>query len=99
MYGEMGLVHALTPCRHRFTAAFIACLLMTQFEQPHELLNAYIVANLRVNPIDKLARAGTTTLKKASRDLVSGFTYFTGESLLYGMRWFWTRLYYDHILE
>ncbi|KAL1661329.1 hypothetical protein GGG16DRAFT_60491 [Schizophyllum commune] len=69
--------------RHRFTAAFIACLLMTQFEQPHELLNAYIAANLRINPIDKPARAGTTTLKKASRDLVSGFTYFTGESLLY----------------
>uniref|UniRef100_D8Q6Y3 Uncharacterized protein n=1 Tax=Schizophyllum commune (strain H4-8 / FGSC 9210) TaxID=578458 RepID=D8Q6Y3_SCHCM len=42
---------------------------MTQFEQPHELLNAYIAANLRVKPIDKPARAGTTSLKKASRDL------------------------------
>ncbi|KAL1672042.1 hypothetical protein EV122DRAFT_295146 [Schizophyllum commune] len=82
--------------RHRFTAAFIACLLMTQFEQPHELLNAYIVANLRVNPIDKPARAGTTTLKKASRDLVSGFTYFTGESLLYDARSYFSAHYAIH---
>ncbi|KAL1729151.1 hypothetical protein EV714DRAFT_213520 [Schizophyllum commune] len=84
--------------RHRFTAAFIACLLMTQFEQPHELLNAYIAANLRVNPIDKPARAGTTTLKKASRDLVSGFTYFTGESLLYDARSYFSAHYAMHKL-
>ncbi|KAL1676433.1 hypothetical protein EV122DRAFT_291954 [Schizophyllum commune] len=84
--------------RHRLTAAFIACLLMTQFEQPHELLNAYIAANLRVDPIDKPARAGTTTLKKASRDLVSGFTYFTGESLLYDARSYFSAHYAMHKL-
>ncbi|KAL1661042.1 hypothetical protein GGF50DRAFT_129806 [Schizophyllum commune] len=75
--------------RHRFTAAFIACLLKTNFQQPHQLLNAYICANLRTYPIDKHLHTGGTRLKRASREVVENFCYFTGGSLEYDAQsWF-----------
>ncbi|KAI5891722.1 uncharacterized protein SCHCODRAFT_02581788 [Schizophyllum commune H4-8] len=75
--------------RHRFTAAFIECLLRTNFQQPHQLLDAYIRANLRIDLIDKHLTSGRARLRRASRKLVEDFCYFTGESLGYDLEsWF-----------
>ncbi|KAI5891718.1 uncharacterized protein SCHCODRAFT_02629875 [Schizophyllum commune H4-8] len=82
--------------RHRFTAAFIACLLMTQFQQPHELLDAYIAANLRVHPIDRTANSGHGLSNRASRELVKEFNYFTGQSLLYDAQSYFSAHYAIH---
>ncbi|KAI4522331.1 hypothetical protein K523DRAFT_270706 [Schizophyllum commune Tattone D] len=81
--------------RHRFTAAFIACLLMTQFEQPHELLDAYIAANMRVHPIDRPADTDNV-LNRTSRELVQGFNSFTGQSLTHNAQSYFSAHYAMH---
>ncbi|KAL1729155.1 hypothetical protein EV714DRAFT_285144 [Schizophyllum commune] len=82
--------------RHRFTAAFIACLLMTRFQQPHELLDAYIAANMRVHPIDRPADDGHALSSRTSRELVEGFNSYTGQSLTHDLRSYFSAHYAMH---